>query len=135
MLAAKVSAVISAFPKCQRSRFPFPQGRTAGVEQFSFPKFLCAPPAERRHAVPGSCSAFRLLSCFRCLVQLGLCCDANKNLLVLGFCGITENAMRRKHFSAAETLHWGFPSIYFLVVPFPSVPCSVYVYGPLLEAM
>lgn len=64
------------------------------VEQFCFPRPLCASTAERRQAVLGSYNAFRLLSR---LLQVGLCCDANKNLLLLGFCNITVNAARRKH--------------------------------------
>lgn len=64
------------------------------VEQFCFPRPLCASAAERRQAVPGSYNAFRLLSC---LLQVELCCDAKKNLLLLGFCGIPANAARRKH--------------------------------------
>lgn len=43
------------------------------MDWFSFPRHLCAPTAERRQAVPGSCSAFRLLSSSLLDVSFKLC--------------------------------------------------------------
>lgn len=87
------------------------------MERFSFPRPLCVPTAEGRQAVPGSCSAFRLLFRllmfpFGCLLQVVLCYDASKNLLLLGFCGITANAAKRKcSLLGSSSPGWGFPSI------------------------